>query len=84
MAELIAQTQREWIDLPAAWATVGLSERRELCLMLFPDRLVWSHSMGFLNSENTSIMQDLCNSLNDADDLSSLASPTGFEPVLPP
>jgi hypothetical protein len=58
MEELIAQTQRELIDLPAAWATVGLSERRELCLMLFPDRLVWSHSMGFLNSENTSIMQD--------------------------
>jgi site-specific DNA recombinase len=70
MEELIAQTQRELIDLPAAWAKAGLSERRELCSMLFPDGLVWSHSMGFLNSQNTSIMQDLCDSwLDDTDDV---------------
>jgi len=52
MEELIAQTQRELIDLPTAWAKAGLSERRELCSMLFPQGLVWSHSMGFLNSQN--------------------------------
>jgi len=35
------------IDLPAAWAKAGLSERRDLRSMLFPDGLVWSHSMAF-------------------------------------
>jgi site-specific DNA recombinase len=70
MEELIAQTQRELVDLPAAWKKAGLSERRELCEMLFPDGLVWSHSMGFLNSQNTSIMQDLRASwLDDSDDV---------------
>ena len=48
----------------------GLSQRRELCEMLFPAGLVWSHSMGFLNSQNTSIMQDLWASwLDDSDDV---------------
>ncbi|HZW92954.1 MAG TPA: recombinase family protein [Candidatus Eremiobacteraceae bacterium] len=60
MEELIAQTQRELVDLSAAWKKAGLSQRRELCDMLFPDGLVWSHSWGFLNSKNTTIMQDLC------------------------
>jgi hypothetical protein len=70
MEELIAQTQRELIDLPSAWAKAGLSERRELCLMLFPDGLVWGHEWGFLNSKNTSIMQDLRASwLDDSDDV---------------
>ena len=85
MEELIAQTQSELIDLPSAWAKAGLSEeRRELFEMLFPEGLAWSDSMGFLNSQNMSIMQDLAESLNDQRILSSLASPTGFEPVLPP
>lgn len=60
MEELIAQTQRELIDLPAAWKRAGLRERRELCEMLFPSGLVWGHEWGFLNSKNLSIMQDLC------------------------
>jgi hypothetical protein len=68
--ELVAQTQRELVDLPAAWKTAGVSQRRKLCEMLFPDGLVWSHSMGFLNSPNTSIMQDLLASwLDDRDDV---------------
>lgn len=71
----IAQTQREWIYFPAAWAKAGLSERRELCSMFHPDGLVWSHSMGFLNSQNTSIMQDLSDSLNDADDFVKFGVP---------
>ncbi len=78
MEELIAQTQRELIDLPAAWAKGGLSERRELCLMLFPQGLVWGHEWGFLNSKNTSIMQDLADSLNDADDLVKFGVPDGI------
>jgi len=70
MEELIAQTQRELIDLPAAWKQAGLSERRELCEMLFPNGLVWGHEWGFLNSKNTSIMQDLCASwLDESDDV---------------
>jgi hypothetical protein len=47
MEELIAQTQRELIALPAAWKKAGLSERRELCEMLFPNGLVWGHKWGF-------------------------------------
>ena len=68
MEELIAQTQRELIDLPAAWAKAGLSERRELCSKVFPDGLAWFHSMGFLNSQNTSVIQDICASLDDVHD----------------
>jgi hypothetical protein len=60
MEELIAQTQRELVDLPAAWKKSGLNQRRELCEMIFPNGLVWSQSWGFLNPKNTSIMQDLC------------------------
>jgi site-specific DNA recombinase len=60
MEELIAQTQRELIDLPAAWKKAGLQGRREFCELLFPKGLVWGHEWGFLNSKNTSIMQDLC------------------------
>src|SRR6266851_2285888 len=60
MEELVAQTQRELVDLPAAWKKAGPSQRRELCEMLFPDGLVWSQSWGFLNPKNKTIMQDLC------------------------
>jgi hypothetical protein len=78
MEELIAQTQRELIDLPSAWAKAGLSERRELFEMLFPEGLAWSDTMGFLNSQNTSIMQDLSESLNDQDDLVKFGVPGGI------
>jgi hypothetical protein len=39
--------------------------------------LAWSDSMGFLNSQNTSIMQDLSESLNDQDDLVKFGVPLG-------
>jgi len=78
MEELIAQTQRELIDLPAAWRKGGLRERRELCEMLFPDGLVWGHEWGFLNSKNTSIMQDLSDSLNDENDDVKFGVPGGI------
>ena len=54
MEELIAQTQRELIDLPAAWRKGGLSERRALCEMLFPSGLVWGHEWGFLTRTHQS------------------------------
>jgi hypothetical protein len=66
----IATRQRELIDLPAAWAKAALSERRELCSMLFPT--VWCRLTlwDFLNSQNTSIVQDLRASwLDDTDDV---------------
>jgi site-specific DNA recombinase len=78
MEELIAQTQHELIDLPSAWAQAGLSERRELFEMLFPEGLAWLDSMGFLNSQNTSIMQDLSESLNEQDDLVKFGVPDGI------
>jgi hypothetical protein len=75
MDELIAQTQRELIDPPAAWGKAGLSERRELFTMLFPAGLVYSHEWGFLNSQNETIMQDLRASWLDADDLDKFGVP---------
>jgi len=78
MEELIAQTQRELIDLPAAWRKGGLRERRELCEMLFPDGLVWGHEWGFLNSKNTSIMQDLGASWLDENDDVKFGVPDGI------
>jgi hypothetical protein len=78
MEELIAQTQRELIDLPAAWAKAGLNERRELFHMLFPSGLVWGHEWGFLNHQNTSIMQDLQASLDDALDPVKFGVPDGI------
>jgi hypothetical protein len=45
MEELIAQTQRELVDLPPAWKKwADLNQRRELCELLFPKGLVWSQS----------------------------------------
>ena len=78
MEELIAQTQRESIDLPAAWAKAGLNERRELFNMLFPSGLVWGHEWGFLNHQNTSIMQGLQASLDDALDPVKFGVPDGI------
>ena len=46
--------------------------------MLFPEGLAWSDSMGFLNSQNTSIMQDLSDSLDDHDDLVKVGVPDGI------
>lgn len=76
MEELIAQTQRELIDLPAAWNKAGLNERRELCAMLFPEGLVWGHEWGFLNSKNTSIVQDLCDAWFNVEDDDRFGGPT--------
>ncbi len=59
MEELLAQTERELIDLVGAWDKAGVNQRRELCTALFPDGLVWSHEWGFLNHQNKSLMQDL-------------------------
>ena len=78
MEELIAQTKRELVDLAAAWKKAGLSQRQELCQMLFPDGLVWSQSWGFLNPKNHTIMQDLCDSWADTDDPVKLGVPDGI------
>jgi site-specific DNA recombinase len=59
MEELLAQTERELVDLVAAWNKAGVNQRRELCTGLFPDGLVWSHQWGFLNHQNVGLMQDL-------------------------
>jgi site-specific DNA recombinase len=76
MKELIAQTQHELIDLPSAWNKAGLNERRELCAMLFSEGLVWSHEWGFLNSKNTSIVQDLCDAWFNFEDDDRSGGPT--------
>ena len=85
MEELIAQTQRELVDLPTAWKVGGLNQRRELCEMLFPKGLVWSQSWGILNPKNTSIMQDIVASQLDDSDHVKFGVPrlTQFAPLSP-
>jgi site-specific DNA recombinase len=78
MEELVAQSQRELVDLAAAWNKANLTQRRELCAMLFPDGLVWSQSWGFLNPKNHTIMQDLCDSWADTDDHVKFGVPDGI------
>jgi hypothetical protein len=58
MGELIEQSRQELIDLVRAWSKTGITGRVELQKALFPDGLVWSHESGFLNSENTRLMDD--------------------------
>jgi hypothetical protein len=64
--ELVAQTQRELVHLPAAWKKAGLSQRRQLGEIFFPDGLVWSQSWGFLSPKNGTTMQKLCDSWDEA------------------
>ena len=58
MQELIAQSQRELVELVNAWFKAGVTGRAELQKALFPDGLVWSHEQGFLNSKNEGLMSD--------------------------
>ena len=78
MEELVGQVQRELIDLPGAWAKAGLSERQELFSMLFPAGLAYSHSMGFLNSQNVDVVQDLRASYEDNDYAVKFGVPDGI------
>jgi site-specific DNA recombinase len=59
MEELLAQTERELVDLVGAWSKADSKGRRELCLALFPEGLAWCHESGFLNRQNVGLMQDL-------------------------
>lgn len=35
-----------------AWRNAGIRDKHELQKTLFPDGLVWSHEMGYLNHQN--------------------------------
>jgi site-specific DNA recombinase len=59
MQELMEQSQRDIIDLVSARRKADTSGKRELQTALFPDGLVWSHESGFLNSQNTDLMQKI-------------------------
>jgi hypothetical protein len=68
-------------DPAAMWAKASLDQRQRLQTVLFPDGLTYSHTEGFGTAQAPSFFNVL---QAMGEENSSLASPTGFEPVLPP
>ena len=69
------------IDIAGAWQIAGDEQRRRVQSLLFNGGLQYSKERGILNHSNSSLFSMLAMT-NDGNEL--LASPTGFEPVLPP
>ena len=42
-----------------AWRNAAIQGKQKLKEALFPDGLVWSHEMGFLNHQNKGLIEDL-------------------------
>ena len=69
------------MDIARAWQIAGPEPRQRVQNLLFPDGLHYSPESGILNRSKSSLFTTL-ERLTDEKGL--LASPTGFEPVLPP
>ena len=69
------------IDLSNAWQLAGPEQRQRVQSLLFSGGLAYAPDAGFLNRSKSSLYTVL-QAMKDEKDL--LASPTGFEPVLPP
>ncbi len=68
-------------DPAAMWAKASLEQRQRLQMVLFPDGLTYSRTEGFGTAQAPSFFNVL---QAMGEENSSLASPTGFEPVLSP
>jgi site-specific DNA recombinase len=79
--ELMAQTEQEAVNFAMFWKEAGLNQRLELQKALFPHGLFFSPKNLFFEPRNTQLFEEFNAML---DDLKTLASPTGFEPVLSP
>jgi hypothetical protein len=69
------------VDIAAAWLKAGVEQSQRVQNLLFSDGVLYSEHSGFLNTSKPSLFTTL-------EEISTenvmLASPTGFEPVLPP
>ncbi len=69
------------VDIAVAWLKAGAEQRQRVQNLLFSDGVLYSEHSGFLNTSKPSLFMTL-------EEISTengmLASPTGFEPVLPP
>jgi hypothetical protein len=59
LTEITQQTKLEKVSFVNAWHNAGIQGKQELQEALFPDGLVWSHEMGFLNHQNKWLIEDL-------------------------
>src|ERR1039457_6097912 len=79
--DLLDFADRVLHDPAGLWARASLDQRQRLQQILFPAGLTYSQTDGFGTAQSISFFSMLA--ALEADN-SSLASPTGFEPVLPP
>jgi hypothetical protein len=63
------------------WDDGNLNQRQELAKAFFPEGLVYRNELKSFEPANTVITEMIIRFLDQFD---PLASPTGFEPVLPP
>jgi hypothetical protein len=69
------------MDLPRAWEIAGAEQRQRVQSLLFDGGLAYLPKIGISNRSKSSLYRVLA-TIQEEKDL--LASPTGFEPVLPP
>ena len=69
------------VDIAGAWQRAGADQRQRVQNLLFSDGLLYSEDRGFLNTSKPSLFTVL---EGISSENGMLASPTGFEPVLPP
>ena len=88
MEQLIADARREVVNLARTWLDADLGRKRELQIALFPEGSRFGHESFFFEPRNHSLTASVLRCyihLQEAKTKKScLASPTGFEPVLPP
>ena len=69
------------VDIAVAWLKAGAEQRQRVQNLLFSDGVLYSEHSGFLNTSKPSLFMTL-EEISTENEM--LASPTGFDPVLPP
>jgi site-specific DNA recombinase len=59
LEEMSQQVKLENVSFVETWQKADIKGKLELQEALFPDGLVWSHEMGFLNRQNKWLIEDL-------------------------
>lgn len=59
LQEMTEQVKLDNVSFVKAWQNSEIQGKHELQKALFPDGLVWSHEMGFLNQQNKWLIDDL-------------------------
>ncbi len=75
MEQLIADTERQLVDLVGAWKKGGLSERQEVQSALFPNGLLYSQEKRFFEPGNTTIQEDLLAAILELADVHGTSVP---------